>query len=163
MISKCATIKTVWGDRTMIESVEHFSFTVSNLNDSLHFFRDLLQLEATPPIVIENESVRRVIGMADASLRISLVQLPDGKKIELIEYLHPKGSVCDLATCNIGVAHIAFNVSNIGKMYDELTAQGVEFVSAPVWAPGNDGKGKWAVCYLRGPDGITLEFIENHE
>jgi lactoylglutathione lyase len=147
----------------MIESVEHFSFTVSNLDNSLHFFHDLLHLDATPPIIAESEGVREVVGMTDAILKISLVLLPDGKKIELIEYLQPKGTVCDLATCNIGVAHIAFNVSNIEKMYNKLTAAGVEFVSAPVWAPGNDGKEKWAVCYLRGPDGITIELIERHE
>jgi lactoylglutathione lyase len=147
----------------VIESVEHFSFTVSNLDESLHFFCNILHLTATPAVIVENEGVRKIVGMADARLKIALVQLPDGKKIELIEYIHPQGTTNDLSTCNIGVAHIAFNVSGIEKMYDELLPQGVEFVSAPVWAPGNDGKGKWAVCYLKGPDGITLEFIESLE
>jgi hypothetical protein len=45
-------------------------------------------------------------------------------------------------------------------MYEDLSKKGVKFVNPPVWAPGNDGKGRWAVCYLRGPDGITLELIE---
>jgi glyoxylase I family protein len=144
----------------VIKSTEHFSFTVSNLDESLRFFCDLLGLEATPAVLVENEGVRKIIGMPDARLRISLVHLPDGKNIELIEYLNPRGVAIDLATCNTGVAHIAFNVSGIEKMYEGLLAKGVEFVSAPVWAPGNDGQGEWAVCYLRGPDGITLEFIE---
>jgi catechol 2,3-dioxygenase-like lactoylglutathione lyase family enzyme len=144
----------------MIVSTEHFSFTVSDLNESLHFFRDLLGLEATPTILVETEGVRQIIGMADARLKISLVKIPDGKNIELIQYLSPTGIRQDLSTCNTGVAHIAFNVQGIEGMYEDLKAKGVEFVSAPVWAPGNDGTGKWAVCYLRGPDGITLEFIE---
>lgn len=144
----------------MIKSTEHFSFTVSDLDESLHFFRDLLGLEATPAALVESEQVQRVVGMPGARLRISLVRLPDGKNIELIEYVEPRGAAVDLATCNTGVAHIAFNVEGIEKMYEELSAKGVKFVSAPVWAPGNDGKGQWAVCYLRGPDGITLEFIE---
>ncbi|MGD0662986.1 MAG: VOC family protein, partial [Syntrophorhabdales bacterium] len=66
----------------------------------------------------------------------------------------------DLNTSNPGVAHIAFGVSNIEQMYEDLSKKGVKFVNPPVWAPGNDGKGRWAVCYLRGPDGITLELIE---
>jgi catechol 2,3-dioxygenase-like lactoylglutathione lyase family enzyme len=144
----------------VIKSTEHFSFTVSNLDQSLRFFCDLLGLEATPAVLVENEGVRKIIGMPDARLRISLVHLPDGKNIELIEYLNPRGAVIDLATCNAGVAHLAFNVIGIEKMYEDLLAKGVEFVSAPVRAPGNDGQGTWAVCYLRGPDGITLEFIE---
>ena len=144
----------------MIRSAEHFSFTVSNLEDTLHFFCDLLGLEATPIIDVEDEGVQKIIGMPGASLRISNVQIPDKKSIELIEYVKPKGKTIDLNTSNPGVAHIAFGVSNIEQMYEDLSKKGVKFVNPPVLVPGNDGKGKWAVCYLRGPDGITLEMIE---
>jgi catechol 2,3-dioxygenase-like lactoylglutathione lyase family enzyme len=144
----------------MIRTTEHFSFTVSNIEESLHFFHDLLGLEATPVMDVESEDVRKIIGMADASLRISLVRLPDGKAIELIEYVRPEGQKIDLRTCNVGVAHMAFLVDDIDSAYRELSERGVKFVSEPVWAPGNDGKGRWAVCYLRGPDGITFELIE---
>ena len=144
----------------MIKSTEHFSFTVSSLNGALHFFCDLLGLSATPVVEIESEGVQTIIGMPGARLRISLVQLPGDLKIELIEYVKPRGEAINLATCNPGVAHAAFLVDDIQKMYDDLSAKGVLFVSPPVWAPGNDGKGRWAVCYLRGPDGITFELIE---
>jgi catechol 2,3-dioxygenase-like lactoylglutathione lyase family enzyme len=144
----------------MIRSAEPFSFTVSNLEDTLHFFCDLLGLEATPIIDVEDEGVQKIIGMPGASLRISNVQIPDKKSIELIEYVKPKGKAVDLNTSNPGVAHIAFSVDTIDQMYEDLSKKGVAFVSPPVWAPGNDGKGRWAVCYLRGPDGITLELIE---
>ena len=144
----------------MIESTEHFSFTVSSLEETLHFFCDLLGLKATPIMDVENEDVRKIIGMPGASLRVSLVEIPDTKKIELIEYVKPKGKSIDLNTSNPGVAHIAFSVSNIEQMYEDLSKKGVKFVNPPLWAASNDGKGRWAVCYLRGPDGITLEMIE---
>ncbi len=144
----------------MIESAEHFSFTVSNLEETLHFFCDLLGLKATPVMEVENEGVQKIIGMPGASLRISLVEIPDKKIIELIEYVKPKGKTIDLNTSNPGVAHIAFAVGNIEQTYEDLSEKGVRFVSPPVWAPSNDGKGRWGVCYLRGPDGITLEMIE---
>jgi catechol 2,3-dioxygenase-like lactoylglutathione lyase family enzyme len=147
----------------MIRATEHFSFTVSNMEDALHFFCDLLGLPATPIMKVESEGVQQVIGMPGASLRIALVQLPDARNIELIEYVRPRGVKIDLQTNNTGVAHIAFLVDDIDRMYSDLVKKGVQFVSAPVWAPGNDGKGKWAVCYLRGPDGITLELIERTE
>jgi catechol 2,3-dioxygenase-like lactoylglutathione lyase family enzyme len=144
----------------MIKSTDHFSFTVSNMEEMLHFFCDLLGLTATPIMNVDNEGVQRSIGFPGASLRIALVHLPDGKSIELIEYVTPKGEKIDLRTNNTGVAHIAFIVNDIERMYGDLSKKGVQFVSEPVWAPGNDGKGKWGVCYLRGPDSITLEFIE---
>jgi len=144
----------------MIKGTEHFSFTVSNLEDSLHFFCDVLGLTASPIAEVENEDVQKIIKMPGARLRLSIVQIPDNKKLELIEYVKPKGKRIDLETCNAGVGHIAFLVDNIQKMYDDLTKKGVKFNHRPVWAVGNDGKGKWGVCYLKGPDDITLELIE---
>ncbi len=145
----------------MIKAAEHFSFTVSNMEESLHFFCDLLGLKQITPIVtVDAEGLRKVVGMADAALRLCLVRLPEGKNIELIEYLQPKGVKLDLRTCNPGVAHIAFEVDNLKKTVEDLTKKGVKFVSEPVEAPGNDGTGTWSVCYLRGPDGITMEMIE---
>jgi len=147
----------------MIKAIEHFSFTVSNLENSLHFFCDQLGLEAGPIMEVDHPDVRQIVGMADAQLRISLVKLPDNQTIELIEYTRPQGKPLDLSTCNTGVAHIAFEVADINTLYQNLSAQGITFVSQPVWAPANDGKGQWGVCYLKGPDDITLEMIEKKE
>lgn len=144
----------------MIKAIEHFSFTVSNLEESLDFFCNKLGLEATPVMEVNNPDVNRIIGMPDAHLRASLVKLPGDKNIELIQYVRPEGKTLDLKTCNTGVAHIAFEVSDIDALYKKLSSQGINFVNPPVWTLGNDGKGQWGVCYLRGPDNITIEFIE---
>ena len=147
----------------MIKAVEHFSFTVSKLEDSLDFFNNKLGLESTPIMEVDHPGVKQITGMPDASLRISLVKLPGGNKIELIEYVCPEGKSIDLNTCNRGVAHIAFEVSDISALYKNLTGQGIKFVSPPVWTKSNDNSGKWGACYLRGPDNITFELIEKKE
>ena len=145
----------------MIRSVEHFSFTVSNMEESLHFFCDLLGFQATPIMEVDDPQVCTIVGMPGARLRISLVSLPQNMKIELIQYLAPEGRPQDLATSNPGVAHIAFEVTGLDQMYQDLSVDElVRFVNPPVWAPGNDGKGTWGVCYLKGPDQITFELIE---
>ena len=147
----------------MIKAVEHFSFTVSRLEDCLDFFCHKLGLEATPVVEVDNEDVQKIIGMPEARLRISLVKLPDDKKIELIQYIRPEGKSLDLATCNTGVAHIAFEVSDLTSLYEKLSGQEIKFLSPPVWTAGNEGKGQWGVCYLKGPDNITFELIEKKE
>lgn len=144
----------------MIKNTDHFSFTVSNLEDSLHFFCDLLGLKASPIMEVENEDVQKIINMPGACLRISLVQIPDNQKIELIEYVKPKGRRIDSKTCNPGVGHLALRVDDIQKMYEDLIKKGIRFKNPPVWTVSNDGKSKWGVCYLKGPDEITLELIE---
>lgn len=147
----------------MIKAIEHFSFTVSNLEDSLDFFCNKLGLEATPVMVVDHPDINKIIGMPDAHLRFSLVKLPGDKNLELIQYVRPEGKSLDLATCNTGVAHIAFEVSDINLLYKDLSGQGITFLSPPVWTVGNDGKGQWGVCYLKGPDDITFELIEKQE
>lgn len=144
----------------MIKSAEHFSFTVGNIEAAIHFFRDLLGLSTTPVAEVDSRHVRQIVGMREAVLKISLVLIPDGTRIELIEYVRPEGRKVDSKPCNPGVAHIAFLVDDIQQAYEELTSKGVRFVNTPVWAPGNDGKGEWGVSYIKGPDDITIELIE---
>lgn len=147
----------------MIKAIEHFSFTVSSLEDSLDFFCNKLGLEATPIMEVDHQDVKKIVGMPDARLRISLVKIPGEKNIELIQYVQPKGKSLDLTTSNTGVAHIAFEVSDITALYKKLSLHGVTFLSPPVWTQSNDGQGKWGVCYLKGPDNITFELIEKKE
>jgi catechol 2,3-dioxygenase-like lactoylglutathione lyase family enzyme len=144
----------------MIKSVDHFSFTVGSIETALNFFRDQLGLRATPVMEVENENVQKIVGFPDALLRISIVQIPGGSNLELIEYVRPEGALVDSKSCNPGAAHIAFEVGDIQSLYQNLSAKGIQFIHAPVWAPGNDGKGTWGVCYLKGPDGITVELVE---
>jgi lactoylglutathione lyase len=144
----------------MIQSAEHFSFTVSKIETALSFFCDLLGMKASPVMEVENPHVQQIVGMPGAVLRISIVQVPGGPGIELIQYARPEGTKIDSTSCNPGAAHIAFQVDDIEKMYENLSTRGIRFVNPPVWAPGNDGRGRWGVAYLKGPDDITIELVE---
>jgi catechol 2,3-dioxygenase-like lactoylglutathione lyase family enzyme len=144
----------------MIRGTEHFSFTVSNMNAALDFFCGALGLKATPVMDVDSIEVQTIVGMPGASLRISLVQIPGNANIELIEYVKPAGKQIDSNPCNPGVAHIAFLVDDMQKAFADLSGKGIRFVNPPVWLPGNDGKGRWGVAYLKGPDDITIEFVE---
>jgi catechol 2,3-dioxygenase-like lactoylglutathione lyase family enzyme len=55
----------------------------------------------------------------------------------------------------VGAAHLAFVVGDIQAAYEELTAEGVEFLSEP----NTDRYGeRWV--YFRDPDGITVELMQ---
>jgi catechol 2,3-dioxygenase-like lactoylglutathione lyase family enzyme len=144
----------------MIKYIQHFSFTVSNLDEALHFFCDLLGLEATPIKEAGGERAETILGIPGVSLRLSIVKVPQNNNIELIEYLTPEGSKIDLRTCNPGVAHISFVVDDIEKIYRELTARGVPFVNPPYWGGQSVAGWGWGVCFLRGPDGISIELMQ---
>ncbi len=144
----------------MPKRVQHFGLTVSDLDESLHFFCGLLGLEATPVRETSGERPETILGMKGVSLRLAVVKVPDGNNIELIQYLAPKGKKIDLRTCNPGVPHISLVVDDIQKMYDDLGAKGVKFVNPPYWGGQSVAGPGWGVCFLRGPDGISIELMQ---
>jgi catechol 2,3-dioxygenase-like lactoylglutathione lyase family enzyme len=144
----------------MITTTDHFSFSVSSMEAALDFFRDALGLEASPGEEVSAENVRKIVGFPDARLRISMVSIPGGCRIELIQYVSPEGMPVDSTTCNPGAAHIALQVDDIEKMYKDLSGKGIKFINPPEWGPGPGGTGTCGISYLKGPDGITVEIIE---
>jgi len=145
----------------MIKGIQHFSFTVSNLDETLHFFVDLLGLPASAVMEPRGERLDKLYQLQEVSQRLAVVRTPNNDVIHLIEYLSPRGEPINTKTCNPGVAHIAFEVDDIQQMYDDLTAAGVEFNHPPYWGGQKieDIKG-WGVCFLKGPDGIPVELMQ---
>ena len=143
----------------MIKAIQHLSYTVSDIDEARSFFVDTLGLEANEVRDVSGERVEKIIGFDNLHMKISNIITPDNGNIELIQYVSPKGKQLDLATCNTGVAHLAFVVDNIDKTYKEWSAKGVKFIHEPLWAGAGALKG-WGIAYFRGPDGITMEIME---
>ena len=68
-------------------------------------------------------------------------------RLEIIEYISPRGHSVDLATNNVGSAHIAFYTDDIEKTCHELSEEGTEFRGAPVAA----GPNRPRVAYFLDP------------
>ena len=68
----------------MITGIQHISFTVSDLEDTIHFFSTLLSLEVSPIREAKGERVEKILQIDGASLRICNVITPDNGNIEFI-------------------------------------------------------------------------------
>lgn len=143
----------------MITGMHHFSFTVSNLEEAIHFFCDILGLKADPPWEMKDNPIEKIVGMPGTWLKLCNVLTPDDNVIELIEYVSPKGKTIDLSTCNTGVAHLGFKVDDIQKTYKELMQKGLKFDQGPIPIPSEPGAPLAVLGYIKGPDNITMEFI----
>jgi catechol 2,3-dioxygenase-like lactoylglutathione lyase family enzyme len=145
--------------------VWHFSFTVSDIERSIRFYRDILGFELVHRQVQQNAYTSRLVGYADAHLKIAQFAVhgePRGLSthdLELVEYVTPRGHRGEAEIRNPGEAHLAICVDDADAEYARLRSLGVEFVSAPnrVEAGVNLG-GK--VCYFRDPDRIVLELVQ---
>jgi catechol 2,3-dioxygenase-like lactoylglutathione lyase family enzyme len=142
----------------VIINVNHTSFTVSDLDRSISFYRNFLGLELISLTGRDPAFSEKVTGIPGANLKIAYLQAP-GHRLELIQYLSPSGEKLDCRTNNIGSAHLAFNVDNLPALYADLKAKGVQFKSEPLEVPAGPNKGTMAV-YFTDPDGITLEFLQ---
>ena len=147
-----------------VAGIYHTGLSVSDLDRSIAFYRDLLGLELVAQWDSSQPYLRTVVGFPDAELRIALLRLPGaagaaGHHIELLEYRVPRGARGDARTCNPGNGHVAFMVEDLDATYRELRAKGVRFKSAPVEVTHGRNRGAKAV-YLLDPDDITLEMMQ---
>jgi catechol 2,3-dioxygenase-like lactoylglutathione lyase family enzyme len=148
-----------------LAEIFHTGLTVSDLDRSVAFYRDVLGLELVSQWDSSQPYLRTIVGFPDADLRIALLRLPttatgrSGHHVELLEYRTPRGARGDARTCNPGNGHIAFLVDDLDAAYAELSAKGVRFKSAPVEISHGRNRGGKAVYFL-DPDDITLELIQ---
>jgi catechol 2,3-dioxygenase-like lactoylglutathione lyase family enzyme len=148
-----------------VSEIFHTGLTVSDLDRSIAFYRDVLGLELVAQWDSSRPYLRTVVGFPDAELRIALLRIPSsragasGHHLELLEYRTPRGVRGDSRTCNPGNAHVAFMVQDLDAAYADLSARGVRFKSAPVQITHGRNRGAKAV-YLLDPDDITLELVE---
>ncbi len=137
----------------------HTSFTVANLDRSIAFFRDALGFEVTSKGPRDPKVIQQVTGVDGADLMIAFVQGP-GHFIELIEYLGPEDrGIIKPRPCDVGFAHIAFDVDDIDAAVQAAEAHDVRPLGQPVAIDQGPNKGG-RVAYLRDPDGIAIEFIQ---
>jgi catechol 2,3-dioxygenase-like lactoylglutathione lyase family enzyme len=142
----------------MITGVNHTSFTVSDVERSVSFYRVLLGMELLSLAERDPAFAEKVTGVPGAHLKVAYLQAP-GHRLELIQYFNPPGEKLDTRTNNVGSAHLAFDVDDLHRVYADLKAKGVQFKSSPMEVPAGPNKGTLTV-YLTDPDGITLEFLQ---
>ncbi|HEY7867891.1 MAG TPA: VOC family protein [Methylomirabilota bacterium] len=147
-----------------VSGILHTGLTVSDLDRSITFYRDLLGLELIAQWESSQPYLRTVVGYPDAELRIALLRMPGpagaaGHHIELLEYRRPRGVRGDANTYIPGNGHVAFMVDDLDTIYRDLEGKGVRFKSAPVDITHGRNAGGRAI-YFFDPDDITLEMIQ---
>ena len=144
-----------------MKSVFHTGITVSNLDASVAFYRDVLGFELVtgPTDVFEGEELSTGVGVPGASLRLALLRVGNSS-LELHQYVTPKSPVNKPMPPNtLGFMHVAFSVENIEEKVKALKTKGVKFLSEiNVVKKGPLAGWKWV--YFKDPDDITLEMVE---
>jgi len=141
----------------------HVGITVSDLDRSLAFYRAAFGFE--PGMRVRRDAPwigDIVVGEGShADLEFGHMHLPSGMHLELIQYRAPAPeSAQGELTWRHGHQHVCLTVTAIEGWIARARAAGARLVSgAPVVIPEGKNAGS-RCCYLRGPDGETIELFE---
>ena len=140
-------------------SFNHTAFTVSDLDAVIPFLCDLLGFELTSRAPRDGRLIGRMTALHGVDIEIAYVNGP-GHRIELIQYNAPADrAVIVPRLCDAGAAHVALNVTGIEALLAASPAYGFKAVGEIIEIDAGPNRGS-RVAYLRGPDGITVEYIE---
>ncbi len=144
-----------------IIGADHTGITVSNLERSLEFWRDVLGFELSHTAHQTGELAREITGVAGAELKLAVLKAPGGHKIELLEYLAPPDRTkhADLRPCDVGSVHVALTVNDLDAVLQRIAASGWKTAGKPQTLQSGPNAGK-RVVYVRDPDGTTIEFMQ---
>lgn len=120
-------------------SIHHIAFTVTNLDRSEAWYRDLFGVEV---MLSEHGPVRRALVMRNDAITIGLVQ-------------HGRESSTGFDPTVTGLDHAAFTVTSradLDEWADELTRRGIAY-SGPIDVPPG------AILNFKDPDGIALSLF----
>ena len=143
-----------------IMSADHTGITVSNLERSLAFWRDVLGFEFSHTAHQKGELAEEITGVAGAEIKLAVLGTPGGHKIELLEYLAPADRKrANLRPCDVGSVHIALLVEDLNTALDRIALSGWRTAGQPQILTKGPNAGK-RVVYVRDPDGTTIELMQ---
>ena len=140
-------------------AVDHTGFTVSNLERSLGFWRDVLGFELSHRPHQTGKLASEITGVPGAEIEIAVLK-GYGHKIELLEYKTPADrKQVALRPCDVGFVHVALVVDDLDEVLQKIAASGWKAAGKAQTLQAGPNAGK-RVVYVRDPDGMTIEFMQ---
>lgn len=145
----------------MFRNIHHISYTVSDLDRSIPFYRDVLGFEFLHEVDRENiPSYDQILGYNDVKLRIAAFSLPNSDvTLELMQFRHPKAALREQDFLYVATSHVAYQVDDIQAEFRRIKQAGGHFVS-PVAKIRREGKYIGMAVFLLDPDHILIEPIQ---
>jgi catechol 2,3-dioxygenase-like lactoylglutathione lyase family enzyme len=143
-----------------IIAADHTGITVTNLDRSLAFWRDVLGFEISHTAHQTSELAKQITGVAGAAIKLAVLRAPGGHRIELLEYLAPPDRKhVNVRPCDVGAVHVALLVDDLDAVLERIAAFGWKAAGKPQMLTKGPNAGK-RVVYIRDPDGTTIEFMQ---
>lgn len=142
----------------------HVGLTVSDIDKSIEFYRDILGLNFKGEIVMEGKETDLLFGRKGCRARVAYLNGSDeifAPPVELIQFTDSPSKSSDSSLFKTSISELCFRVKDIDAFYKHLTDNKVSCLSEPQFFDfTNEGFGKSKAIYFKDPDGIILELME---
>ena len=126
--------------------INHVAIAVSDIDDTLAFYREVFGAREVEVEEIEDQAVRAAL------VRVG------GSQLEFIQPTDPDGGVARfIERRGEGVHHIAFEVEDLQARLDALAAHGVRLIDN---APREGLSGMIAFLHPRATRGVLIELVD---
>ncbi|MBN3882603.1 MAG: VOC family protein [Nostoc sp.] len=143
--------------------IDHSAIAISNTEQSLHFYRDLLGMQIDSRSLNWGVSQSRLDNLPGAKVKITgLRPIQNGVGIELLDYILPgKGRTMpsDWKSCDIAHMQIELVVNDIEQLVDNLRQNGVQFVSSQIVQFTDNSFPYRQGCLIKDPDKHSILLI----
>ena len=138
----------------------HGGITVKDMEASLKFYRDGLQLEVEFDVINSADYLRTVVAMPFSEIRIVYLRIPNSGFVELLEYRGVERHSASARPADFGGGHLCLYVDDIEAIsarmqklgYSSRSDKPVDIVAGP-----NIGA---KVIYMIDPDGYFIELFQ---
>lgn len=148
----------------MTGQIYHVGLTVSDLDKSIIFYRDILGLKFIGEILMEGEETDTLFQRKNCKARVAYLNGSDElhmPPVELIQFLDAEIQNTPADLFSTSISELCFYTKDIDKIYTHFLEHHVECLSAPQnFDFTTSGFGKSRAFYFKDPDGIILEMMQ---
>jgi catechol 2,3-dioxygenase-like lactoylglutathione lyase family enzyme len=146
-----------------VYGVEHFGFTVPNLDKAVEFFETVfgaVTVIETGKVDADDEYMKRRLGVPGHCRieNIKVLRVGNGSNLEIFEYSGDDEDAALKRNSQPGGFHVAFQVDDANAAADRLRSKGLDVLDGPTYVGSGPMAGlTW--LYLRAPWGQFLEIV----
>jgi len=143
-----------------ISGIYHGGITVSDMEQSLRFYRDGLGLEIEFDKIVDGPYLPVVLDLDFDHIRAVYLRVPGGQFVELLEYHGIERLPAASRPCDYGAGHLCFYVDEIDGLYGRMRGLGFRARSDGVVAITEGPNQGARSIYMLDPDGYRVELLQ---
>ena len=142
-------------ERVVVASLNHLGITVTDLDASLAFYRDVIGFELDLRTRVGGEWFDTLTRNQGADIEIAMLRLA-GFTLQLVQYHAAGGATLPLAHHNVGNPHLCIQVDDVDARHENIEASRLYDPTPIVDIMGTGIRS----FYVHDPDGVPVELLQ---